>query len=326
VDSAQTDGPRDWEDRLAEPIFYLAVVFLVLLSGLIREGHHVNAGTPADMLWLYLGGILLMWPVFLAEGMLRVSLLPPTERSPKRIALTLGPSLLPPLRMAVRGVRRPDQLWLPGLGWHVVDYDLSKTLELFFSVPMMFMALLILPVLAVEYYWHHWLAPMESEPLLRAFLDVCISVIWIAFTAEFIIRMAAAESRWQYALAHWLDLAVVVLPMVEFLPFLRVVRLTALTQLSKYYRIYGVAGKGWRAFLVLEVLQRLTRHSTVSRLRGELDAKVEEAQELQREIDYYERKIAQLEKGLPAPTGNAVTASTDRPEPAHPSLGTPDGR
>jgi hypothetical protein len=204
VDSAQTDGPRDWEDRLAKPMFYLAAVFLVLLSGLIREGHHVNAGTPADLPWLYLGGLLLMWPVFLAEGTLRISLLPPTERSPKRIALTLGPSLLPPLRMAVRGVRRPDQLWLPELGWQVVDYDLSKTLELFFSVPMMFMALLILPVLAVEYYWHYWLAPMESEPLLRAFLDVCISVIWIAFTAEFIIRMAAAESRWQYALAHWL--------------------------------------------------------------------------------------------------------------------------
>ena len=83
--------------------------------------------------------------------------------------------------------------------------------------------------------------------------------------------------------------------------------------MSRYYRIYGVAGKGWRAFLVLEVLQRLTRHSAAARLRGELDVKVEEAQELQREIDYYRRKIAQLEEELPPPNGRAVDANTDRP-------------
>ncbi|MBY0527454.1 MAG: hypothetical protein K2R98_28920 [Gemmataceae bacterium] len=316
MDGAPTDVPRDWEDRLAKPMFLLAGTFLVLLSGLIREGHHVNAGVQVAMLGLYLAGLLFLWPLFLVEAVLRASLLSPAERSIKNIAWTLVPALLPPLRMAVQGVRRPGQMWLPGLGWQVVDYDLRKTLELFFSVPMIFMALLILPVLAIEYYRQNWLEPMESEPLLRAFLDICISVIWIAFTAEFIIRMAVADSRWQYALAHWLDLAVVVLPMVEFLPFLRVIRLTALTQLSRYYRIYGVAGKGWRAFLVLEVLQRLTRHSAVARLEGELEAKLEEAQELQREIDYYRRKITQLEQQLPPANGRAVNAETDKPAPA----------
>ena len=305
MDSTPNDVSGDWEQRLARPMFFLAVIFLVLLSGLIREGHHINAGMAATMLWFYLDGLLLLFPLFLAEGTLHVSCCRPPERSIKSITMVLLPSLLPPLRMAAQGVRRPGQIWLPGLGWQVVDYDLRKTLELFFSVPMIFMALLILPVLAAEYYGHYWLASMESEPLLRAFLDICISVIWIAFTAEFIIRSATAESRWQYALAHWLDLAVVVLPMVEFLPFLRVMRLTELTQLSRYYRIYGVAGKGWRAFLVLEVLQRLTRHSAVARLRGELDVKVEEAQELQREIDYYRRKIAQLEQEL-SPNGRTV--------------------
>jgi len=300
VDGAPDEVPRDWEDRLARPMFFLAAIFLVLLSGLIREGHRANADMTATMLWYFLGGVLLLWPLFLAEGIVRVFFLSPDERSLKNLMVTLVPSLLPPLRMAAQGIRRPNQIWLPGLGWQVVDYDLRKTLELFFSVPMIFMVLLILPVLAVEYYRSHWLEPMASQALLRAFLDICISVIWIAFTAEFIIRIAAAESRWQYALMHWLDLAVVVLPTLEFLPFLRVIRLTALTQLARYYRIYGVAGKGWRAFLVLEVLQRLTRHSALSRLRGELDAKLEESQELELEIDYYRRKITQLEEEITA--------------------------
>ena len=189
VDGALNDVSGDWEEWLAKPMFLFAVIFLVLLSGLIREGHHFNAGMAATMLWLYLGGLLLLWPLFLVEGALRVFFLSPPERSIKNITLTLVPSLLPPLRMAVQGVRRPGEMWLPGLGWQVVDYDLRKTLELFFSVPMIFMALLILPVLAVEYYWHFWLEPMESEPWLRAFLDICTCVIWIAFTAEFIIRM-----------------------------------------------------------------------------------------------------------------------------------------
>jgi voltage-gated potassium channel len=303
VDHTPTCAQRDWEDRLAKPMFLLSVLFLVLLSGLLREGHHRNAGMPATMLWYYLGGVVLLWPLFLAEAVLRVFLLPGAERSVVNVGLTLVPGLLPPLRIAVRGVRRPSQMWLPGLGWQPVDYDLRKTLQLFFSVPMMFMALLILPVLAVEYYWPE---RIDWAPLLRTVLDVCTSAIWLAFTVEFLIRIAAAESRWQYAVAHWLDLAVVVLPTVEFMPILRVVRLTALTQLAQYYRIYGVAGKGWRAFVVLEVLQRLTHHSALARLRGELAAKENEVQELQREIDYYQRKIAQMEQRLHPPNGQAT--------------------
>lgn len=310
------DRATAWEDRLAKPMFFLSWVFLILLSGLIREGHHLNAGGTATLVGVYVVGVLLLWPLFLVEGLLRVTWLQPGHRSFGAVAATLTPVLLPPLRMAVRGARRPEQMWLPGLGWQVVDYDLRKTLELFFSVPMIFMALLILPVLAAEYYSDYWHAQIDSAVFLRIFLDICISVIWIAFTGEFIIRCAVAESRWAYALAHWLDLAVVVLPTFEFLPFLRVIRLTALTQLSRYYRIYGVAGKGWRAFVALEVLQRLTHHSALARLRGELDAKVEEAQEIQREIDYYQRRIADLEQRKAAAVEAKTDTAAEHPAPA----------
>jgi hypothetical protein len=175
----------------------------------------------------------------------------------------------------------------------------------------------------VEYFWAD---AVEGSPALRTALGISLSVIWIAFTVEFIIRCSAAEKKFGYAMENWLDLAIVLLPALEFMPFLRVLRATRVMRLktimrmAKYYRLYGLAGKGWRGLVVLELIRRWFSRSPdahVSRLKSHLEGKLEEIRELEREADYYRRKIQEAEAELEGKerTDDAEEAS-DRHEPA----------
>lgn len=315
----KSDRRRAVEDRLAKPMFWLALAFLVLIAVV---NHLVRVSQALAWEWLpmrvAIGGLLLLWPVFLVEAAVRFYLREPEQRSGKDLARCLVVGLIPPLRMAARSRTRPDHLWLPWLGWRKVDFDLQKTLERAFSGPMFFMALLILPVLAIEYFWSDAVAAYAP---LRTGLRIGIGLIWIAFATEFVIRTSAAEKKVSYALNHWADLAVVLLPMVLFMPFLRVLRATRLMRLqrmarvAKYYRLYGVAGKGWRGFVVLRVLQRMMSRSPearLSRLKAELEDKQAEMRELERETDYYRRRIRDAEKEL-VEKHEATEVPTDGP-------------
>jgi len=301
------------ERRLAKPMFVLAFVFLLFLAGVI---HRVRDFGTADWdtteIWVLAGGLLLIWPIFAVEAVLRWSLAPPQRRGRKAVLACLLTCLLPPLRMGARSVMDPSRMWLPRLGWQQVDFDLQKTLERALGVPLLLMALMIVPILTVEYVWA---AAIEASPVLRLILAIAISIIWIAFATEFIVRISAADTKWGYAFSHWVDLAVVLLPMFEFMPFLRVVRLTRLMRLEtvmawvKYYRLYGLAGKGWRGFVLLQLIHRLlhrTPEAELTRLMMQMESKEGERRELDREIDYYRRKIAALTQQI---TDDARTTS-----------------
>jgi hypothetical protein len=322
VKDHQTEKHRDWEDRLARPMFVLAMLFLMLLAGVIhRANHFAEAGWGTPDAWILFGGLALLWPLFVVEAILRVFLL--DRRTWKPVAICLAPAVFPPLRMGARSVTRADTMWLPWMGWGKVDFDLQKTLERVFTGPMLVMALMILPVLAIEYFWA---AAVERHPPLRVALAFSVAVIWIAFTTELIIRISAAEGKIAYAFNHWVDLAVVLLPTVEFMPFLRVLRVTrvmrldSLARLAKYYRLYGLAGKGWRGMMVLQVIHRLFNRSPearLSRLRSHLEDKQDEMRDIEREMDYYRRRIETVERELAqshperAPTEEA--AETEKP-------------
>lgn len=301
----KSDRRRRIEDRLAAPMFWLAMAFLVLIAAVINL---VRVSEEATWEWLPVriaaGCLLLLWPVFLTEAAVRFFLGRPEQRSWKSLLRCLAVGLLPPLRMAAQSRTRPGRLWLPWMGWREIDFDLQKTLERVFSGPMFVMAMLILPVLAIEYFWSD---AVETYPPLRTGLGIGIGLIWIAFATEFIIRISVADSKFGYVVNHWVDAAVVLLPTLEFMPFLRVLRVTRLMRLqrlariAKYYRLYGVAGKGWRGLVVLQTIQRLMSRSPearLSRLKGQLEEKQEEIRDLQREADYYRRRIRAAEEQL----------------------------
>src|SRR5207248_10746406 len=120
-------------------------------------------------------------------------------------------ALLPPWRMALADTRT-GLVWVPRIGWQRPGKELFKRLEQAFAGPMVLFAFLILPVLALEYFRSE---DVHNTPELALALDIGIAVIWVAFATEFVFKASAHPKPLAFAADRWLDVAIVVLPMLE---------------------------------------------------------------------------------------------------------------
>jgi voltage-gated potassium channel len=273
-------------------MFFLALAFLVVLAGLIYRFGRLDPGDPER--YVILGGLVVLWLIFVVEAVVRFRL-----RNRARPALdALASALFPPLRLAYRSQSRPNHVWLPVLGWQRIDNHLRGTLERFFSVPMICFALMVLPLFVVEYYWAE---EVHAQPLLAFWLDIGTSVIWLAFTVELILMVSVSDRPVRYCFVHWIDVAIVVLPVVEMLPLFRllrlgrVMRLEELLRWGRLQRLQALVTRGWRAIMLLQIIQRLRGRSMELRLRQLrelLHAKEDELADIRREIAELEGRIA----------------------------------
>jgi hypothetical protein len=277
-------------------MFVLAVLFLVVLAGLIHRYPRLERTDPEA--YLILGGLAVLWLAFLLEAALRFGLRDRRRPAWKAALASAACVLLPPLRLGCRGRERPNHIWLPGPGWREVNPRLRRDLERLFSVPMIFFALMVLPLLALE---HYQADRVRAEPILAWWLDVGTSLIWLAFAVELILMAAVSDRPARYCFLHWLDVTIVLLPTVEMLPLFRLLRLGRLLRLEQLLRwgrlarLQALLGHGWRAFLMLQVVQRLTRRPLERQLRQLqelLQAKEEEVADLRLEIKEVEERIA----------------------------------
>ena len=314
--------PAQRLDRLlAGPMFWLAFIFLVLAAGVLhRIGREFHSYLEVEVIsWT----LLILWPIFAVEGILRVTYAVRPDRLPRRLTYFALLLLLPPLRMGSRSYADVDRMWLPRWKWCTVDRHLRKRLERFFSVPMMVIALLVVPVLAIEHFWGDRVRERFDAQL---FLDIAESVIWMAFALEFILMISVAEKKLRYCFTNWMDLAIVALPLLDFLPLLRTLRLTRvlelqqMTRLGRLYRLRGLLLKLWRAILLLDVLYRLignAKERRLLRLKELLTAKKEEIDDLLKEIDELERELSAkkaVEPKTELPPSEPLSPAT-QPEP-----------
>jgi voltage-gated potassium channel len=210
-------------------------------------------------------------------------------------------ALFPPLRIGARDHVTGRMLWLPTLGWVRATDDLEARLERQLGVPMIIVALLVLPVIAIELIWaeriaHDWRLGLATQ--------LAGAAIWLAFAVEFLVQVSIVRDRWTYVRRHWLDLAIICLPLLAFLRVLRVGRLgrlLRLNQLSKVsrtaraYRMRGLAMRVWRALLLLEAVDRWMHRDDAQRLaklQTQLAAAEKEVQRLRDQISRLETKAA----------------------------------
>jgi voltage-gated potassium channel len=297
TETVPDDARRTWEGIFAGPMFFLSVLFLVVLAGLIHRFPRLESGDPEMV--LIEGALAGVWLIFVFEAVLRFQLRNPERSIWKPLGAAVACVLIPPMRMGLPSQIRPNHLWLPGLGWREIDCSLRKTLERVFSVPMIFFALMVLPLLALEYFQQE---RIRSEPVLALWVDIGTSIIWLAFAIELIIMVAVSERGWRYCAAHWIDVIIVLLPAVEMLPVLRllrvgrILRLEQLLRWGRLHRLNALVTRGWRAFLVLQIVHRVTGHTLEGRLKQSLEllqAREEEVAELRREIEELEKRIAE---------------------------------
>jgi voltage-gated potassium channel len=246
-----------WDRRFAAPMFYASSLSLVFLAGVLHLHEHV------DDRYVFFGcllGLGALYPLYWFEALVRWR-----QRSPQRW-WTLLYCMLPPLRVAARDHATGQQVWLPELGWQPVDRALRSRIEAALNTPILVVSLAVLPLILVEYVWKE---TITSDPFWARWIAIATAVIWLAFAGEFILMASIAEKKLAYCKQHWLDLVIILLPLVAFLRALRLgrlLRLSTLTNSSRVYRLRGVAMRAYRALLVIKAIDNLVNGSPARRL------------------------------------------------------------
>ena len=134
--------------------------------------------------------------------------------------------------------------------------DLSERLEQRLNGPMILISLCVIPLLVLDYYQpehhplvHHLAAAANSPippaadssdspatsqvpaalasaqlPAVRFATRIGEALIWTAFALEFTVMIAVIDRKLKYCLKHWIDILVIVLPLVAFMRSLRLAR------------------------------------------------------------------------------------------------------
>ena len=255
----------------------MLVVSLALLSvvGLILP-HGDSGEALRDWLLghaLFRPVVMVLWGVIVVEGLLGLFLAPDAWAARlKRLLLT---SVVPPLRMVMATSTPPSWLWLPGTGWRPAGEKTSKKLEQRLALPMVVLTLLVLPVLGAELTGGE---TMDNHPRLALATHLTTCVIWIGFTVEFLWMVAAAPNKWAYGLKHWINIVIILLPLVAFLRVLnafRFVRMLRAGKLLRAYRLRGLATRLWRLALLFNIFERLQQRDPAKYCAG-LEKKIGE--------------------------------------------------
>lgn len=237
-------------------MFVVALAFLTAISLVLPHGDSGETFRGWLLTQALFGVVIIaLWFVVVIEGVL--GLFFSSDAWPARLKRLLLTSLLPPLRMITASSKPRGWLWLPGIGWKPAGEETSEKLEQKLALPMVILTLLVLPVLGAELTGGETL---ENHPRMALATHLTTCVIWIGFTAEFLWMVAAAPNKLAYCLKNWINLVIILLPLVAFLRLLSVFRFARMFRAGKLLRAYRLRGlwtRLWRLALLFNLLERL---------------------------------------------------------------------
>ncbi|MFG0332878.1 MAG: hypothetical protein ACF8TS_05900 [Maioricimonas sp. JB049] len=299
--------PAQLDQLLAGPMFAASCLFLLLCGTYVHMVQDPQ-GRFTAIASLCSWGMVALYPVFVAEAALQWW----TNRRRWNILLC---GMLPPLRIGCRDRATGQQLWLPRIGWVAPDEKLRERVHRSLSLPMLTVALLVLPLLVASLLLSE---QMQSHPLLALVLQLAEIIVWFAFTLEFVVMISIVDKKVTYAKEHWLDIAIICLPLIAFLRAARLGRITRLKIVSstlsklprtaRVFRLRGAAMRLWRALLLMEVIDRVLRsdpEQRLQRLRSQLREKEREVNRLRAKVEALEADVLSKSSALTATAPNA---------------------
>jgi voltage-gated potassium channel len=280
-------------ERRASVMFFVAVAFLVIVG--LMAGHGISGQANQFMFGWWLGGPLLaLWGVIILEAMWGLVTVQDRHISAfKRFVLVV---LLPPFRAAFAVAYPGRFVWVPRHGWLRVGRLNYERMELAIAIPMLAVTLVVLPLLAIELFLADWL----EQHLWAAVVVHCLTaLVWFAFALEFIVMLALAEKKLAYCKLHWINIAIIVLPLIAFLRVIRIFRFLRVGKASKLlraYRMRGVVSRTMRLAMVFNLIDRLLERNPekyLAALEEKLREKQTEIQVLEEKMEEMRRKIAE---------------------------------
>lgn len=286
------------------PMFVAAILFLLLSGSMIhlKEGHLLDT-----RLGVYsLVGIALLYPLFVIEAVVHY------VAGSSNMRQHIWYLVMPIFRLCGRDHVDGTHVWLPQLGWQETNRSLEKKLARRFSIPMIIIALLVLPVVVLEFFWAELIA---QSPRLTFALETATVWIWMAFVFEFVVMISVVDRKLAYCRKNWIDLAIVLLPMLSFMRAARlgtVIQIKQLARTARIYRMRGIALRTWRAFVTLDVLDMVLRRDPDYRM----EKLAEEISERADELNYLKSELDRLKKQYPKDVPEEDSNDTEDSEPA----------
>lgn len=257
-------------------MFWAGFAHLALIASLLP--HHGDGDHAAETPVAYEAAALMLgalWVVMIAEA--TWCFLRAEDRAPaaKRLLLV---ALIPPFRMGVSPRRPNERVWLPWCGWLDVSAESVADLERRATIPMIVATLLILPVLIVDF---GFAAAVEASPALQFGLDALMAFIWFSFALEFVVTVSLAPKKLAYCKKHWINIVIILLPLIAFLRSLqlfRFLRVAKAGKLAKAYRLRGLGQRLLKIALTLNLIERILARNP-ERYAASLEEKIAEAEQ-----------------------------------------------
>lgn len=326
--------------QLAVPMFVVAVMFLVIAGFLLPtliyrepsalEGnpeHPVkltndlfqsqrDAELPEEIIYFVPEvRLILKWALIALYSLLILEWIAHLFSGGKNLRQHWSYLLAPFLRLSARDHIDGSYVWVIGLGWIKSTLILEKKLAGAFGIPMMALALPVLPLVIIQLFWS---SAVNSNPHLKFLMATATAVIWMAFVFEFAIMFTVSRRKIKYCKEHWLNLLIVVLPLFGFLRLAALGNVFKLKQLAKtasVLRLRGLAIRLWRAVISLGIVDtalRKTPDHKIEKLERMIEEKKEELELLQweraRAIEVKEEK---RRKNPPPQAADSEIGKTD---------------
>ena len=286
----QSNQLSRYDARAASIMFYLGTLSLLLIGTFITVFTEEDPSPLLLKLLPWLGGLIgLIYLLFAVDaGLLfyKASQSGQQMNKPEKRRRLLA-IIFPPLRIGSRNITTAEYIWVPHWQWCKVNEGLFLELKRRFVLPLIGIAVLIVPVLVIE--WKFLSDIREEMPDLKIdlILDAIQTFIWSAFTFEFLLMISISRRKLHYVKKNWIDLLIILLPFVSFLRTLRISQIARLKYATRSFKLRGVATKARQGLIFVDFLQRIFRlrpESEVKRLYRLLQENQRDREELQEKL------------------------------------------
>jgi voltage-gated potassium channel len=199
--------------------------------------------------------------------------------------------------MAFSPARPNLEVWFPRAGWLPVNKESGEVMELVMAMPMLLLTLSIVPIEIVERFFPHLVL---KYPAVAIALHLLGALIWIAFVVEFVMLFGVAQNKIDYCKRHWVNLIIIILPLIAFLRVLRITRIVRIIRAGKLMRVYRIRGvyvRALRVAVLFSLVDRLLNRKPekyLTKLEEQIADKQKELAELEENAEELRGEIKQL--------------------------------
>ncbi|WP_162340975.1 ion transporter [Cyclobacterium salsum] len=292
-----------YQELTAAPLFFTSLLMLLITAAILNN---FSIGEEGIQLNPFLSKLAIVysigWLLYLLDFLIIIFL---SVKSDTRIALNafipkVLSLLFPPLGLGLRHLVEPQKTWLPFYHWSLCNEGLLNRLKQQFSIPMIIIALLILPVVIIEWQFYEEVEAFLNTDLSFV-LDMVQGFIWLAFALEFILLISITPDRLTYIKKNWIDLLIILLPFISFVRTLRIFKVARLTHLVRGYKLRALLMKARQGFIFASFFYRLLAIKPdfqIKKLKKKLDQNQAEREIIEEDLAKFAAWVQQKKRNL----------------------------